>query len=59
MLYMKGGDTLLRGLREFDIAWENIKNAQLWVATEHDKDEAVARLCNAYPDAGFTCLIFD
>jgi tetratricopeptide (TPR) repeat protein len=52
-LYLKGGDSLLRGLALFDLEWSNIQAGHAWVTAQVDAADAdVARLGMTYPDAG-------
>jgi tetratricopeptide (TPR) repeat protein len=55
-LYLKGGDSLMRGLALFDLEWTNIQAGQAWAAARAERDDAAARLCSKYPDAGTYCL---
>ena len=55
-LYLQGGSGLLQGLGLFDLEWGNIQAGQAWAAAGAAEDEAAARLCSAYPDAGAHCL---
>ena len=55
-LYVKGGDSITRGLALFDIEQGNIQAGQSWAATYSGKDPEVARLCSAYPARGFHIL---
>ncbi len=54
-IYLEGGDSILRGLTLFDREWENIAAGQAWAAARGNED-AAARLCSAYPNAGVFCL---
>jgi hypothetical protein len=52
-LYLKGGESLPRGLALFDREWGNIQVGHAWVAAQADAaDSDVPRLCMTYPDAG-------
>ena len=52
-LYLKGGESLLRGLALFDLEWGNIQAGHAWVAAQVDAADAdVARLGMTYPNAG-------
>jgi tetratricopeptide (TPR) repeat protein len=56
-LYLKGGESLLRGLALFDIEWGNIQAGHAWVAAHTDAADAdVALLGMTYPDAGVYVL---
>lgn len=48
-LYLKGGESLLRGLVLFDLEWGNIQAGHTWVAAQADAADAdVARLGMSY-----------
>ncbi len=52
-LYLKGGESLLRGLALFDLEWGNIQAGHVWVAAQANAADAdVARLSVTYPHAG-------
>jgi tetratricopeptide (TPR) repeat protein len=52
-LYLKGDESLLRGLALIDLEWGNIQAGHAWVATEADPtDVDVAELGMTYPNAG-------
>ena len=51
-IYLKGGDDVVRGLALFDLEWGNIEAGQAWAADNAERDDAAARLCSAYPEAG-------
>ena len=55
-LYKKGGGSVALGLALLDLEWHNARAGQEWSAGKADIDEAAARLCNDYPDAGVNCL---
>ncbi|HYG63413.1 MAG TPA: tetratricopeptide repeat protein [Thermoanaerobaculia bacterium] len=55
-LYLKGGDSVLVGLRLYDLEWGNIQAGFAWAAEGAKADEAAARLCSRYLDAGADCL---
>jgi tetratricopeptide (TPR) repeat protein len=55
-LYKQGGDSILRGLALYDGEQLNIKQGQTWAAAHAEKDDATARLCSDYPDAGIHVL---
>jgi tetratricopeptide (TPR) repeat protein len=56
-LYAQGGDSVQRGVALFDREWDNIQAGQGYAAAVHaEQDDAAARLCSAYPDAGVYCL---
>jgi tetratricopeptide (TPR) repeat protein len=52
-LYLKGSESLLRGLALFDLEWGNIQAGHGWVAAWADAaDVEVAQLVMTYPNAG-------
>jgi tetratricopeptide (TPR) repeat protein len=51
-LYLQGGDEVLQGLALFDQEWLHIEVGQAWAVEHWTEDDAGARLCSAYPDAG-------
>jgi tetratricopeptide (TPR) repeat protein len=55
-LYLEGGENVMRGLRLFDLEWENIRVGQTWAASAVANNPALAELCTAYPDAGVYVL---
>jgi tetratricopeptide (TPR) repeat protein len=56
-LYLKGDESLLRGLALFDLEWSNIQAGHAWVAAQDDAADAeVTRLAMTYPDAGVYVL---
>jgi len=56
-LYMKGGESLLRGLALFDREWGNYQAGHAWVAAQPEAADAeVTRLGMTYPDAGVFVL---
>ncbi len=55
-LYLQGGERVLEGLALFDLELENLRAGQAWAASQAGRDEAAARLCSRYPDAGIYCL---
>jgi tetratricopeptide (TPR) repeat protein len=50
--YLKGGDAIKSGLVLFDVERRNIEAGQEWACRHASGDEAIARLCNEYPNAG-------
>ena len=53
-LYMKGGESLLRGLALFDLEWGHIQAGHAWVAAQIDTAATdVAWLAMAYPGASY------
>jgi tetratricopeptide (TPR) repeat protein len=55
-LYLKGGESVMRGLALFDLEWGNIQAGQAWAAAHAAESPEAARLSNDYPDAGVYCL---
>ena len=55
-LYLQGGESLKKALALFDAEWVNFQAGQVWAAAHASKDDAAAKLCNAFPDAGAYCL---
>ncbi|HVF66843.1 MAG TPA: tetratricopeptide repeat protein [Pyrinomonadaceae bacterium] len=55
-LYLKGGDNIKRGLTLFDVERRNIEAGQEWACQHSSDNEAAARLCNEYPNAGVYVL---
>ncbi len=56
-LYLQGGASVQRGVALFDREWDNIQAGQGYAAAAHaGQDDAAARLCGDYPDAGVYCL---
>ncbi len=51
-LYQAGGDSVLAGLGLFDRERQNVEAGQAWAAARAGQNREIARLCNAYPDAG-------
>jgi tetratricopeptide (TPR) repeat protein len=51
-LYLKGSESILRGLALFDLEWGNVQAGQAWVAAHATKDAETAELCSRYPDYG-------
>jgi tetratricopeptide (TPR) repeat protein len=51
-LYLKGGDAIRSGLALFDVERRNIEAGQEWAGRHSSGDDAAARLCNEYPNAG-------
>jgi tetratricopeptide (TPR) repeat protein len=50
--YLEGGEKMMAGLALFDLEWGNIQAGQGWATTHAEEDDALAKLCSAYPDAG-------
>ncbi|MFZ0888558.1 MAG: tetratricopeptide repeat protein [Candidatus Binataceae bacterium] len=55
-LYQRGGEAVLQGLALFDLEWGNVRAGQAWSAAHVSGDDAAARLCVDYPDAGVYVL---
>ena len=55
-LYLKGGESVLRGLALFDLERGNIQGGQSWAVMSTSDDNDSAELCWRYPDAGAYCL---
>ncbi|MFI5353016.1 MAG: tetratricopeptide repeat protein [Candidatus Binatales bacterium] len=55
-LYLKGGAAVPQGLTLFDLERGNIRAGQAWSAAHAGVDDAGARLCVDYPDAGVYVL---
>jgi tetratricopeptide (TPR) repeat protein len=51
-LYMQGGESIMRGLRLFDLEWGNIQVGQARAAMHIGEDDQAARLCSGYPKVG-------
>jgi tetratricopeptide (TPR) repeat protein len=55
--YLKGGESLLRGLAFFDLEWGNIQGGHAWVVAQGGAaDEDAAQLGLSYPDVGVHVL---
>ena len=55
-LYLEGGESLMEGLRLFDLEQGNIQAGQAWAAAHADEDDDAARLCSGYCNAGVYVL---
>jgi len=55
-LYLKGGEHVIRGLALLDLERSNIEAGFAWAAVRAGEDDAAARLCSQYPNAGAYCL---
>ena len=55
-LYLQGGEVVPQGLALFDLERGNIRAGQAWSAAHAGEDDAGARLCVDYPDAGVYVL---
>jgi tetratricopeptide (TPR) repeat protein len=51
-LYLKGGDSIMRGLALFDLEWGNIRAGQAWAEANTPGDKEAAELCSNYPNWG-------
>jgi tetratricopeptide (TPR) repeat protein len=51
-LYLRGRESIKRGLNLFDLEWKNIQAGQKWAGAHADKNNAAAQLFNNYIDAG-------
>jgi predicted ATPase len=56
-LYLKGNESIMRGLALFDSEWANIKAGQLWAVARSEHNEVAAQLCIDYADAGGILLL--
>jgi tetratricopeptide (TPR) repeat protein len=57
-LYLKGGDSLKRGLALFDLEWGNIQTGQAWAMAHAPENNDDAKLCNDYPDLARNLLLW-
>lgn len=48
-LYLRGNGFITKGLRLFDLEWENIGAGQGWAASHAGADKEAAHLCSRYP----------
>src|ERR1700682_1922694 len=55
-LYLKGGESVDRGLALFDIEWGNIQAGQAWASAQAASDKEAAQACWRYPYAGAYCV---
>jgi tetratricopeptide (TPR) repeat protein len=55
-LYLKGGDSITRGLALFDLEWGNLQAGQAWAAVHAATDQEAAKLCSGFPDWGISVL---
>jgi tetratricopeptide (TPR) repeat protein len=55
-LYLKGGESILQGLKSFDDEWAHIQAGQAWAAENTKKGSETSELAMLYPDAGAYCL---
>jgi tetratricopeptide (TPR) repeat protein len=51
-MYLKGGDSIMRGLALFDLEWGNVQAGQAWAAAQSSKDQEAAKLSSGLPDWG-------
>ncbi|HEV7889140.1 MAG TPA: tetratricopeptide repeat protein [Pyrinomonadaceae bacterium] len=54
--YEKGGDAIKSAIALFDVERRNIEAGQEWACQHSSGNEAAARLCTRYPDAGVYVL---
>ncbi|KMP10363.1 hypothetical protein UR09_06475 [Candidatus Nitromaritima sp. SCGC AAA799-A02] len=54
--YAKGEREVLRGLRLFDLEWENIRAGRTWVGENASKNQDVARLSSSYTESGIDLI---
>jgi predicted ATPase len=55
-LYLKGGDSIMRGLALFDLEWGNLQAGQAWASAHAATDQEAAKLCSGFPDWGISVL---
>jgi len=55
-LYVKGGESVMRGLALLDLEWGNVRTGQAWAAAHAPESNEAARLCSGYPDCGANIL---
>ncbi|MGD8450390.1 MAG: tetratricopeptide repeat protein [Phycisphaerae bacterium] len=55
-LYLGSAEGVTKGLALFDLEWPNIAAGFAWAQAHAVTDDAAARLCSDYPDAGTYCL---
>jgi tetratricopeptide (TPR) repeat protein len=55
VLYKKGGDSILQGLRLIDVERPNIETGQKWVVAHQEDDDSIAEWCFDYPHASVYC----
>jgi len=55
-LYLKGHESVLRGLALFDQEGSNIQMGQAWAEARVKKDRGAAQLCIDYPNVGYYVL---
>lgn len=56
-LYLQGGASIQVALKTFDTEWGNFQAGHAWAARHMQEDDAAAKVCSDYPDAG--ALILD
>ncbi|MCH8157196.1 MAG: tetratricopeptide repeat protein, partial [Nitrospinae bacterium] len=55
-VHSQGEKKAVRGLKLFDLEWENIKAGQAWTSANASKDTEVARLSNGYSESGASMI---
>ncbi|MGD8450650.1 MAG: tetratricopeptide repeat protein [Phycisphaerae bacterium] len=55
-LYLGSAEGVTKGLALFDVEWPNIAAGFAWAQAHAAADDAAARLCSDYPNAGAYCL---
>jgi tetratricopeptide (TPR) repeat protein len=55
-IYKQGGDSVLAGLKLFDLEKANIMAGHAWAKKNMQENSTAAHLCNSYPDAGVYVL---
>jgi tetratricopeptide (TPR) repeat protein len=55
-LYLKGGESIIRGLALFDLEWGNIRAGQAWAVACATQNSEAAKLCSDYSQVGWYCL---
>ncbi len=56
-LFDTGGKERIRGLRLFDMEWENIQAGQAWAEEFSQKDSEADKLCLSFTEAGLPILV--
>ena len=56
-LFDTGGKERIRGLRLFDMEWENIQAGQAWAEEFSQKDSEADKLCLSFTEAGTPMLV--
>jgi len=55
-LYARGGEWLLRGLRLFDLEWDNVEAGHRWAEENAERNQRALELCDDYPAECFYIL---